>query len=227
MNAMIQTKTYPEPPICEREILRYAGCRSEEEAVTILLRSCLEEVREKLTYKVCWRELPVTINENLCDFGAFVLESQKLAKNLEGCKRAVLLAATVGIELDRLIAKYGRLSPARALLLQAIGAERIEALCDAFCADIAAEKNAGLKPRFSPGYGDLPLLAQRDIFAVLDCAKRIGLCLNDSMLMSPSKSVTAFAGIIDRADEPEPSAQNKCVQCEKKIVFSGVCHEFF
>ena len=36
---------------------------------------------------------------------------------------------------------------------------------------------------------------QKDIFSVLDCQRKIGLTLNDSMLMSPTKSVTAIIGI--------------------------------
>ena len=51
------------------------------------------------------------------------------------------------------------------------------------------------RPRFSAGYGDLPLGVQREIFAALDCPKHIGLTLNDSLLMSPTKSVTAIVGI--------------------------------
>ena len=123
----------------------------------------------------------------------------------------ILFAATVGVEIDRLIGKYGRLSPTKALLFQAIGAERIEALCDAFCADIKKEYNTGLEPRFSPGYGDLPLSAQKNIFAVLDPERRIGLTLNSSLLMSPSKSVTAFVGL----GSTEKTSSNKCSLCEK------------
>lgn len=33
------------------------------------------------------------------------------------------------------------------------------------------------------------------IFSLLDCPKRIGVTLGDTLLMSPSKSVTAFIGI--------------------------------
>ena len=105
------------------------------------------------------------------------------------------MGATVGIALDRLIAKYSRISPAKALLLQALGAERIEALCDTFCDDIQKAHKIALKPRFSAGYGDLPLDTQNSIFGLLNLPKNIGLTLNDSMLMSPSKSVTAFIGI--------------------------------
>jgi 5-methyltetrahydrofolate--homocysteine methyltransferase len=71
----------------------------------------------------------------------------------------------------------------------------VRELCDEFCKDIKAELNVNLKPRFSPGYGDLDLSCQKDIFKLLDCSKKIGLTLNDSLLMSPTKSVTAFVGI--------------------------------
>lgn len=208
-------KTYQEPPFCEKEILRYAGCKSYDEELLQLLRACIKEVRGKLSYKVCYRELPVTITEETCDFGCLTMQSQNLAKNLKDCKTAILFAATLGVEIDRLIAKYGRISPSKALLFQAIGAERIEALCDIFCEDMAKEKGVALKPRFSPGYGDLSLESQKDIFQILDCFKRIGVSLNDSLLMSPSKSVTAFVGIKTYLDETEKKSVNKCAACEK------------
>lgn len=220
MNAVILSKTYAAPPLCEREILRYAGCKQADDEVMALLRACVEEASEKLVYKVCYRKLAVTVDGDVCDFGVFRLRSHTLAVNLKGCKAVVLFAATVGVGMDRLITRYGHISPAKALLFQAIGAERIEALCNAFCQDIMQDLHVGLKPRFSPGYGDLPLQAQKDIFAVLDCEKRIGLTLNDSLLMSPSKSVTAFVGLFDSA---EGKTENTCSACEKRdCTFRGV-----
>lgn len=195
MNQAILTKTYPEPPIDEREILRYAGCKAADQSVQTLLDSCLDEARTALSYRICWAELPVEIDGNRCDLQHVVIESEDLAKNLQDCSRVVLLAATVGVELDRLILKYSRIAPSKALLMQAIGAERIEALCDAFCAELAETRGCTLRPRFSPGYGDLSMETQRVIFALLGCEKRIGLSLNESLLMSPTKSVTAFVGM--------------------------------
>ena len=215
MNLTVLNKDYDSPAVCEKEILRYAGCKSVDRETQKLLNLCLNEVLGKLTYKVCYCELPITVNEDVCDFDVFKVSSQKLAANLKDCKRVILLAATVGIEIDRLITKYGYISPAKALMFQAIGAERIEALCDNFCADIENSLKISLKPRFSPGYGDLPLETQKQIFAVLDCPKRIGLTLNESLLMSPSKSVTAFAGISDKTTE-KPIITNKCALCDKK-----------
>lgn len=195
MSTAVFTKNYPEPPFCEREILRYAGCKEPDGEMLALVRSCIEEMKPKLTYKVCYRPLQVQICGDSCDFGACAFRSQKLAKNLQNCQTAVLFAATIGLEIDRLIAKYGRISPSRAWIFQAIGAERIEALCDVFCADMAREYNAVARPRFSPGYGDLPLDSQRDIFSILAPEKHAGVFLTDSLLMSPSKSVTAIVGL--------------------------------
>ena len=198
MNSVILCKTYTEPPFCEKEILRYAGCKEADSEITALLKSCINEIKTELIYRVCYRQFEIKIRDDICDFGAFILQSKNLASNLKGSGRCILFAATIGARIDRLIAKYGRISPSKALILQAIGAERIEALCDAFCTDISKEYNVGIKPRFSSGYGDLPLTSQKEIFAVLSPEKHIGLTLSDRLLMSPSKSVTAIVGLIDK-----------------------------
>lgn len=198
----VLTKDYPSLPADENEILRYAGAGRDS---LPLVEECLEEVKDVLSYKVCYCILPVSVEEELCRIGRLEASSKSLARALRDCNEAVIFAATVGVGLDRLLARYSRLAPSRALILQAIGAERVEALCDAFVSEMSAI--VPLRPRFSPGYGDLPLDIQRRIVGLLDCPRRIGLCLNDSLVMSPSKSVTAIAGIhgTDRRD-PATSA---------------------
>ena len=195
MSTVVLSKIYKDLPFCEKEILRYAGCKNSNDEISLLLKKCINEAKDIFSYKVCYCEAPVTINKNICDFELIRCESEKLALNLKGCEKAVIFAATIGVEIDRLIAKYGKLSPSKALVFQAIGAERIEALCNSFCSDLEKEYTLKLKPRFSPGYGDLSLDFQKDIFGVLDCERKIGLTLNNSLLMSPSKSVTAIVGI--------------------------------
>ena len=189
---MVHLQTYEELPLNRREIFRYAGCAVPGEAETSILEECLAELSGKLTYRVCWREFPLTCPDlPFCPTG-----SADLAKYLRNCTKIVVFGATVGLELDRLIARYSRISPVKALFYQSIGAERIESLCDAFCDEMETLYAPGrTKPRYSPGYGDLPLDVQKAFFAVLDCPRKIGLTLNESMLMSPSKSVTAIIGI--------------------------------
>ena len=187
-------KEYIAPPIDRREILRYMGCRDETSNISALIDRALEFGENKLSYKVCCAEYEIKITDNVCNLGFVQTESRDLAKCLSDCEKIVVFAATIGLELDRLIMRYGKSEPSLAVCLQAFGAERIEALCDAFCMDLK-EKHKNIRPRFSAGYGDLPLEIQKDIFRALDCDRRIGLTLNDSLLMSPTKSVTAIVGI--------------------------------
>lgn len=213
---MIYTKTYTAPPIEEDEILRYAGVREKTDEMTALMRDVMVEAEGVLTYKVCWNYFDLTRDGNVLDFGFAKLESSALALCLDSCERAVVFAATVGIGLDRLIAKYGTLSPSKALMLQAIGAERIESLCDEFCGSLQNELvkcGGNITRRFSPGYGDLTIGVQEDVFRVLDCSRQIGLTLNESMLMSPSKSVTAIIGI--KIGEPDEKKAGACELCGK------------
>ncbi len=178
-------------PINLREILRYAGGRDCEPAVEAMLQECIEEALGELSYRVCYCRLPLQIEGNDCRLGGLTLRSKALAKTLSGCNEVILFGATLGVGIDRLIGKYLRISPAKALMMDALGTERIEALCDAFC----KSQECKITPRFSAGYGDLPLAVQPDLVALLQCEKKIGLCLTDGLMMSPSKSVTAIFGI--------------------------------
>lgn len=197
MNASI-VKIYNEPPFDEKEVLRYAGCRERREEVCSLLWECWAEIREKLTYSVCYKETELSLVGDICKIGNISLFSARLAKTLQGAKTAVVFCASVGLEMDRVIGKYARLSPSKAVMLQAVGAERVESLCDCFSKDLEKEKSATLTPRFSPGYGDLSMEAQKSLFALLQPEKKIGVYLNDSLLMSPTKSVTAIIGLKDK-----------------------------
>lgn len=207
----VYTKTFTPPPFDKKEILRYAGAKEDTPEISEFIESCIEEVKDKLSYKVCYGMFPVLVKGNLVDLSFMETESESLAKNLLDCSSFILFGATVGIEIDRLISRYGRISPSRALIFQAIGAERIESLCDEFCHFVNAEYG-NIKPRFSPGYGDLPLKVQNDFFRVLEPSRKIGLTLNKSMLMTPTKSVTAIIGIADEAYE-EP--KHNCKDCNK------------
>jgi len=178
------------PPVNRREVFRYARAGNPSDAENALLDQCLDELLPSLTYRAAWAEYPVTVTGNHLHLGFTETCSADLAKNLRGCDHIVLFAATVGIAPDRLAQKYSRISPVKALFLESVGNERIEALCDLFCGEFG-----NTRPRFSPGYGDLPLDLQKDIIAALDCPRKIGLTLNESLLMTPSKSVTAIMGI--------------------------------
>ena len=180
-------------PVDKSEVLRYMRSPKDERLMR-LIDECIGEVEGALSASVCYEEYELSIDGGIVDLGFSRIESLDLSKNLAGCKRAIVFAATVGMGVDRLIKKYSLLSPSRSLCIGAIGNERVEALCDLFCAELE-NKYGKLRPRYSAGYGDLPLSMQRDIFAALSCTKNIGVSLGESLLMTPQKSVTAIVGI--------------------------------
>ena len=186
-----------ELPLDETEILRYAQLpRFAGIPDALPLEECLEMVRGRVRCRAVWRQYPLAVVDDGLDLGFAVTGSVSLARHLAGCGGVLLFCCTAGAEMDRLIARGQLRSPLHGLLLHAIGAQQVEAACDRLCGQLArACPDCALTPRFSPGYGDLPLVLQKPIFAALDCERQIGVTLTDSLLMRPSKSVTAVVGI--------------------------------
>lgn len=174
--------------------LGYAGVKSTD-GIEGLISECESLILPVLAPKAVYTTFPLSRGEGAeLDLGFAKVQSKSLSRNLEGCNRIVLFAATVGAGVDRLIAKYNRLSPARAAVLQAMGAAAVEQWCDELNADIT-NKYGPSRPRFSCGYGDLSLKLQREIFPALQVTKNIGVTLTEGDFMMPSKSVTAIVGI--------------------------------
>jgi hypothetical protein len=198
MTTIVYKKSYSTPPIDKIEALRYAGVRGDAPEISALLDECISEAMAHLSYKLCYAYYPISRDGGRLNLGFAEVCSDRLAAHLAECDGIILLAATLGVPFDRLIAKQSKTSPTKALLLDGLGTERIEALCDLFCREEEekrAKSGETLTSRFSAGYGDLPLEMQKSIFKALDCEKNIGLTLGDSLLMSPQKSVTAIIGI--------------------------------
>ena len=195
---VIYVKEYSRIPYDRREILRYARCRSENAAEEALLEECLRKTDGEISFRVCYGFFDFSVAETLVRFPFAEVFSSDLAAHLRGCSSMMLFAATAGAGIDRLIARYSAVSPSRALMLSAIGTERVEALCDRFCLDIGAD--ATLTTRFSPGYGDLDICTQRIFLSVLSASRLAGISLSESYIMSPSKSVTALCGVKSKTE---------------------------
>lgn len=109
----------------------------------------------------------------------------------------VYLCGTVGRRFDAWQRRLAVLSAADALIAQAIGTAAVERVMDELEAEVRGELGEGerLEPRRSPGYGELPLDLSREILARLDATRRLGVSLTASLLLVPSKSVTAVCRI--------------------------------
>lgn len=184
-----------------KEALRYLGYRGQEPdtATMELLESCGRELSAASDRRHLMREFPLSVDGNgRIDGVCFQTDSKSLSRNLGGCGQVLVMAATLGPGVDRLLARYGKIQMAKAVVMQAVSAAMIEAYCNELCAGWRREyeeKGLYLRPRFSPGYGDFPLECQQGILDDLEAGKRIGITLTDSLLMMPSKSVTAVIGV--------------------------------
>ena len=178
---MLETvQTIPLPPVDEREALRYAQGGSDE-GLRLRLRACAQGV--EFTPRVIYRTLE---KEDFFKAVPLAKGSTSLINLLHDCEQVVLFAATVGLAFDYALQRRKNASLADAQLMQGLGAERIEALCDEFC-----KRYENATRRFSPGYGDFPLEAQRDIFKI-QLPEKIGVILTNSLMITPSNSVTAL-----------------------------------
>lgn len=209
---------YDEPDINRSEVLRYAGFPAAvlrakgkgkkddsfcevptDEELAKRLDEVIGLAKGQFTYRLSYACAGLGRDDDGYPVLPFKQHSDDLKKNLENCEGVIILAATVGAGIDRLIRRYERTEPATGLLLQGMGAERVETLVDAFNDEVnRACEELGMKahPRYSPGYGDLPITVQPDLLKILDAEKRLGITLNASYMMSPSKSVTAVIGIV-------------------------------
>ena len=201
-----------------KEVARYLSYRGQQpdETVRALIEECIAEVNAAADPKfTCGRFSLTWSEEQGFQAASLRFNSLSLQCNLAGCREVFLFAATLGIAVDTLIRRSAMLDAAKGLVMQAAAAAAIEAFCDSEndkLRDQVESEGLYLRPRFSPGYGDLSLDVQRDFLRVLQAQKAIGLTLTDSGMMVPIKSVTALIGI---SDVPTSCHRQGCEVCER------------
>ncbi len=185
----------------EREIIRYLGYKKilPDEQVMSLIHQCMEEVAHIAQPRHVYRRFALThVATGQMQAGGVELVSNSLERNLRDCDEVIFFAATLGHEVDRLMERYLRLNITKAAVLQSTAAEAVECYCDdcqkKIEADVAKE-GLFVRPRFSPGYGDLSLDVQPAFLRALNAQKTIGLFLSEGGVMQPEKSVTALMGL--------------------------------
>ena len=200
-----------------KEALRYVGYRDSARNVAFEQNAAkyLKQMEEILRPRACCLRVPVSTEGSEIDFSCMKLNSASLAKHLSGCGFAYLLAATAGPEVDRMIARVLRNSIADGVLIDALGSAAIEAVCNRVCELLAQKEGMALTSRFSPGYGDLPLEVQTEFIHVLDTNRKIGMTVTEGLMMTPTKSVTAVAGIKSAcAGDSTDNGLHNCETCD-------------
>jgi len=127
-----------------------------------------------------------------------VLRGSSMEKLLADSFAVALMAVTIGPELERraaLEAENGNVE--KSLVFDVIGSEIVEAAADSINNHLvvqARQAGVSLTRRFSPGYGDLPLEFQRDLYRELDLGG-LGIEISEKNILFPQKTITAVIGV--------------------------------
>ena len=208
------------------EIRRYSGDREKFKIIPELeekIDSLIEEVKSKARVKYVYEIFDIKLEDEKINFANVSFISKQLAKNLNGCHKVILLAITLGNEVDLLIRRYSSLDSTSMVFLQAIAAEYLEKCIDEIEKEVVENSDEKLyvKPRFSPGYGDLNISYQKDFVTLLNTPKKIGLSLTNAGMLTPTKSVTAIIGLT-KEDFRNKNADNKCNSCNANCSFREI-----
>ena len=201
-----------------KEAVRYLGYgrHAVDEKTGELVRDSFRELDEIAKGRLIYRSFGLEVlDDSRVSLGELEIISKVLAKNMRGCERAVMLGATLGIEVDMLLRRYSFTDMSKAVVLQACAAAVLEEYVDGWQREY--EEEAGregyyFRPRFSPGYGDFDIFHQKDFIRLLDSAKKIGLTMTDGYMLTPAKSVTAVIGM---SKEKVPCHRKGCEECRK------------
>ncbi|SDA24247.1 Vitamin B12 dependent methionine synthase, activation domain [Ruminococcus sp. YE71] len=202
------------------EAIRYMGYREAPNKQQLETIRGLAELIEKDT-KPAWvyRVFPIIETEDGIELKGtkLVLTGSSVRKHLKGCDSAVLLCATISAKADEIIRQKEREDIALGFMTDCLASAAVESICNEIERMLAEKFSTKFFTwRFSPGYGDLPLDVQPYIIEVLGAGKRAGVTCTPSLMMIPSKSVTAVIGL---SDVPIDRGRRGCAVCN----LSGTC----
>jgi len=195
------------------EAMRYLGAGEGDDALRRQLEAVAAELTAALEPRYVYRVFDLAREDGaILLVGTGVrLPGATASTMLAQCRRAALLACTLGPGFDTLLRKEQARDMGRAVMLDACGSAWVESGCNTAEEELHVRlPGLFLTDRFSPGYGDLPLSIQPAVCAALDAGRRVGIHVSDSFLMNPMKSVTAVIGIADR---PQMARVRGCAYC--------------
>lgn len=205
------------------EVLRYLGHRGQEMTAELetrldeATRRCLALARPRACLRLFDIESLRAREDGVPELRlvdcALRLEGASITQHLADAVAVGVMAVTLGAGIDQELRRLSLTDPLGQVLFDAVATAAVEEAADAaeaLLVDTAWERGLHTNARFSPGYGDFPLSCQPTLLSVLDATRRLGITLTPSLLMVPTKSVTAVVGCFA---EPQKRTQPGCAVC--------------
>jgi hypothetical protein len=207
--------------INKEEVLRYLGYKGQEidGNMNQMIDECREEIKKIISPRVIYEYKDIkqldegveVINTSL------ILIGKDIREHLKNSKKCVLMAVTLGNEVEKKTRLYEKTNLTKALILDACATTAVEEVCDAVEKTVkekAILDGMDITFRYSPGYGDLPLDVQNTFLRALDAQKKIGLTVSENNLLFPRKSVTAIIGIVESGIKKKKKSCKECSNYE-------------
>ena len=201
----------------ESEILRYLGYRRQKIPQNIIdkILGVKKECEDFFTPKYIYEEYNLNKREDGIELIGtnLILKGNDIYNLLKECDRCILMAVTLGNNVERRTRFYEKVDLTKGLIFDACATTCVEEVCDLLEEEIKAKyisEDEELTFRYSPGYGDLDLSIQKDFINVLNCEKRIGIKVSEHMILFPRKSVTDILGIKKYSGKKK---EKSCINC--------------
>lgn len=211
--------------INEDEVLRYLEYKGQDidDKLNSIINECRILTKEKINPRYISRVY--SIRKYILEDDKFIqlegtnlrLYSGDIYELLKNSDECILLACTLGIEIEKEIRKYSYMDLTKGIIIDSCATTAIEEVCDLVqkkIEDNLLEEGKYITTRYSPGYGDLPIDKNADIINLLNAQKVIGLTITDSGIMIPRKSVVAIIGITNSLIKQE---KKLCENCEHRM----------
>lgn len=147
----------------------------------------------------------------------FVPEGEDIKEMLRYCERCIIMAATLGMDIEKELRTKQVSDMYSAVIMDSCASAAIENVCDNFQTMLEQTympQGLFITDRFSPGYGDMPFYQQKELCALLQTEKTIGVSLSSSGIMIPRKTVTAIMGISNVMPKKRFSGCENCSMFE-------------
>ncbi len=154
-----------------------------------------------------------TTRRILCEY-PFVIVGDEIASHLAYSTSVVLMAATIGSEIESVIDSHFKAGNyTQGMLLDAAATAAVESIADQmndYIDNLAANRGYATTWRFSPGYGDWPLVQQPVLLRACK-GEEIGIQVSETCMLLPRKSITAVIGLMPEDNGPGGG----CMSCSK------------
>ena len=216
--------------IDREEVLRYLEYKGQDidNNLVEIIEECRNIAKDRINPKYTFRVYSIKQKyKGIIELEGtnLILESNDLYEILKDCNECILMAATLGINIEKDIKKYSCTELTKGIIIDSCATTAIEEVCDKVQNEIENNilKNGQyLTFRYSPGYGDLSIEKNTEILTILNGQKEIGLTITNSGIMIPRKSVIAIIGITDKKVEQDKTSCSTCKNKSKCKFKKGV-----